>query len=361
MATTDDVVTPLLQAPRQQGEKAGLYTQSSMSSNRADDPAIFTLPTFTQARVVGKRKLPQSIAHRGFKAKCPENTMCAFKTAIEKGRAHAIETDIHLSKDNVVVLSHDTDLKRCFGRQERIIECDWQFLSQLRTIKAPHEPMPRLQDLLEYIANPELQHIWILLDIKLDNDADSVMRLIAETLASVSSGPNRWPSRVVLGFWAAKYLDLCAKYLPEYPVANIGFSTCHSRQFLKVPHVGFNMFAKALYGPIGTRFIKDVQAAGRPLYIWTVNEPNIMRWGIAKGVDGVITDNPELFNQICDDFDPDRDSAHITLSQWLSTFWLYIMLALFSIPLRHRLAGSADSFLKRRQTLKVKSTLALGA
>lgn len=48
---------------------------------------------------------PQAIAHRGYKAKFPENTMGAFKGAVEVG-ADALETDIHLSKDGVVVLSH---------------------------------------------------------------------------------------------------------------------------------------------------------------------------------------------------------------------------------------------------------------
>lgn len=52
----------------------------------------------------GYRK-PQAIAHRGYKAKFPENTMGAFKGAVEVG-AEGLETDIHLSKDGVVVLSH---------------------------------------------------------------------------------------------------------------------------------------------------------------------------------------------------------------------------------------------------------------
>lgn len=49
--------------------------------------------------------MPQAIAHRGYKAAHPENTMGAFEGAVKVG-AHAIETDLHLSKDSVVVLSH---------------------------------------------------------------------------------------------------------------------------------------------------------------------------------------------------------------------------------------------------------------
>lgn len=45
------------------------------------------------------------MAHRGYKASFPENTMGAFRGAVEVG-AHAIETDVHLSKDGVVVIAH---------------------------------------------------------------------------------------------------------------------------------------------------------------------------------------------------------------------------------------------------------------
>lgn len=59
---------------------------------------------YAKKDVSGKRR-PQAIAHRGYKAKFPENTMGAFKGAVGVG-ADALETDIHLSKDGVVVLSH---------------------------------------------------------------------------------------------------------------------------------------------------------------------------------------------------------------------------------------------------------------
>lgn len=53
----------------------------------------------------GTVSIPQIIAHRGYSAKFPENTLNAFKHAIDVG-AHAIETDVHLSRDGVAVLSH---------------------------------------------------------------------------------------------------------------------------------------------------------------------------------------------------------------------------------------------------------------
>ena len=49
--------------------------------------------------------MPQIIAHRGFRAQHPENTLQAFAAAVAAG-AHALETDVHLTRDDVVVLSH---------------------------------------------------------------------------------------------------------------------------------------------------------------------------------------------------------------------------------------------------------------
>lgn len=102
----------------------------------------------------------------------------------------------------------DATLKRCFGEDRKIVECDWDYLSTKRTIKTPHESMPRLKDLLEYVASSGLENIWILLDIKvrprsknvrssvnrsqLDNDAEDVMRLIGETIRSTAPGRIPW-------------------------------------------------------------------------------------------------------------------------------------------------------------------------
>lgn len=143
-------------------------------------PSLTILVTRSVQTSAGRR--PQAIAHRGYKAKFPENSMGAFKGAVEVG-AHAIETDVHLSKDGVVVLSHvrpcqegshphsanvrqDASLKRCFGLDEKIANCDWSFLESLRTVRKPSQPMPRLLDLLKFLAQPGLEDTWILLDIK---------------------------------------------------------------------------------------------------------------------------------------------------------------------------------------------------
>lgn len=220
--------------------------------------------------------------------------------------------------------------------------------------------MPRLLDLLEYIAQPGLEHIWLLLDIKIDNNSDDVMRLIAKTLASVPPGQRPWNQRVVLGIWTAKYLSLCTEYLPGYPISHIGFSTCYARQFLKVPNVSFNILQKALFGPIGSRFMRDVKKAKRPLFVWTVNEVNLMKWSIQKHVDGVITDDPKTFKQICDGWDDEQEPlARVSWSQWLYTFWIWFIVTVLSIPFRTKYPETAVQFIKKNE-LKEKASIKIG-
>jgi hypothetical protein len=131
------------------------------------------------------------------------------------------------------------------------------------------------------------------------------MRLIAETIQSVLPSPSRpWSQRIVLGIWAAKYLPLCYKYLPGFPVSYIGWSTVYASQFLRVPNVSFNMFITILMGPTGWLFLRRAKKYKRPVYGWTVNDAAKMRWGIKKGLDGIITDDPKLFLDVRDSWHP---------------------------------------------------------
>ena len=200
--------------------------------------------------------------------------------------------------------------------------------------------------------------MWILLDIRADNEPDNVMRQIAETIVSIPPSQRAWTERVVLGTRIATCLPLCEKHLPGFPVTHIGFSTCYARQFLQVPNVSFNMLEKVLVGPIGTRFIRDVRRARRPLFVWTVNENNMMKWSIQKEVDGVITDDPKKFHDLCDQWTADEPLAKVTWAKWLYTFWLYVIFAGYYFLFKHKFPEMVGQYVKR-EDLKASHTLRL--
>lgn len=163
------------------------------------------------------------------------------------------------------------------------------------------------------------------------------MRLIAQTISCVRPSPKRpWSSRVVLGCWAAKYLPLAAHYLPSFPITHIGFSTSYARQFFKAPNVSFNMLLPILMAPGGKKFIRDAQALGRPVFAWTVNVEDKMEWCIRRNLDGVCTDDPKLFLDVCDRFDESAPEKRIPPLLILEAVRIWLMAFVFGFVYRSK-------------------------
>ena len=75
-------------------------------------------------------------AHRGVKAQAPENTLPAYRLAIEKGY-YSAETDVHLTKDGVWVVSHDSNIKGWYNGKLEIEDSTYAELLQYRVIHGP--------------------------------------------------------------------------------------------------------------------------------------------------------------------------------------------------------------------------------
>ena len=108
----------------------------------------------------------KKLAHRGYSALYPENTMLAFEKAIERG-FDGIETDVHLTKDNQLVLCHDERIDRTSNGIGYIKDMT---LNELREYefnygKDTHERIPLLKDLLLLIKDKN-----IILNIELKTD-----------------------------------------------------------------------------------------------------------------------------------------------------------------------------------------------
>ena len=167
------------------------------------------------------------------------------------------------------------------------------------------------------------------------------MRLIAHTISLVAPSPSKpWCQRLILGVWAAKFLPFCAQYLPNYSISHIGFSIAYARQFLTLPNISFNLLQKTLVGPFGASFIRDAKAKNRPLYVWTVNEEHAMRWSINRQVDGVITDDPKKFLDVCERWENgDRKLVKMTWEQLFQVLWIQWMVMVFGGIFRARAGG----------------------
>lgn len=106
------------------------------------------------------------IAHRGFSAKYPENSLIAFREAINAG-AWMIETDIRLSADDIPMIFHDSSLKRVCGLTQGVEDVSSDVLSKIDissyfNMGIDTQYLPTLKELLEFIHG----EIGVILEIK---------------------------------------------------------------------------------------------------------------------------------------------------------------------------------------------------
>ncbi|CCG83344.1 Glycerophosphoryl diester phosphodiesterase [Taphrina deformans PYCC 5710] len=259
--------------------------------------------------------MPQSIAHRGYKALFPENTMIALEGALRSG-ADGIETDVHLSRDGIVVIAHDPSTLRCYGRPGNVWDQDFYggpgSMSRFTTVDAPHTRMPTLRQVLKLIARDEWRGRWVLLDVKVDNQVE-VIEAMADTLRSLNPDPSFWRTRVVLGIWHHKFLPACDRHLAGLPITHIGLHTAYARRyFLHHPQVGaFNLQLHALVTASQQDFVRQAHRLGKQTYVWTVNDGPAMRFCRTLAVDAILSDDPGRTGAVRDEdlthWHPDRD------------------------------------------------------
>jgi len=117
-------------------------------------------------------RLPIAFAHRGGASDAPENTMPAFARAIELGYTY-LETDVHATRDGVLLAFHDDDLLRTCGVAGKISELDYSEVRNARVNGT--EPIPLLQDIFD---------AWPQARINIDCKSDAALQPLIASLRS---------------------------------------------------------------------------------------------------------------------------------------------------------------------------------
>ena len=117
-------------------------------------------------------------AHRGLHdnaSKAPENSLAAFRLAVESG--YGIELDVQLSKDNIPVVFHDYSLKRMCGVDKKVHELTFDELQMLHLLNT-QENIPLFRDVLTLIAGK----VPLIVEIKIEGKDTHVCPIAAELL-----------------------------------------------------------------------------------------------------------------------------------------------------------------------------------
>lgn len=231
----------------------------------------------------------------------PENTLVAFEGALKCG-ADGVETDVHLSRDGVVVITHDPSTLRCYGQPGNVWDQDFHGpngMSSFVTVDEPHSKMPTLKEVLILMTRKEWSDRWLLLDIKVDNQVQ-VLEAIRDSLEAVNSDMTFWASRLILGIWHHKFLPYCETHLATLPITHIGLHTSYARShFLRNPQISsFNLQLFSLVTSSQQNFVREAHALGKQVYVWTVNDEQSMRYCIHLKVDAILSDDPSRTNAV---------------------------------------------------------------
>jgi glycerophosphoryl diester phosphodiesterase len=237
------------------------------------------------------------IAHRGFSAAAPENTLAAIEAAIRIG-ADMVEIDVTLSADGHVIVIHDETLDRTTDGSGEVARLT---LSELEGLDAGSwfdprfagERIPTLDEVVALVRNR------ILLNVEIKSEA--VGRGIAgKVVAAIRE--HEMTDQVIVSSFSPEALRKMRALAPEIRTAVL-YNTEHHRGRDVVEIVAdlgasaFNIKRQRLT----RRMHRRCREHGIPVGIYTVNEPRRMRRMVARSVDAIFTDHPDLLLAVLED------------------------------------------------------------
>ena len=235
-------------------------------------------------------QLPIAFAHRGGASDAPENTMPAFARAIELGYTY-LETDVHSTRDGVLLAFHDDDLLRTCGVAGKISELDYSEVRNARVNGA--EPIPLLQDIFD---------AWPQARINIDCKSDAALQPLIKALR-----PPDVLDKVCVGSFSDKRLSVLRETFGPSLCSSLGpkqVALLRVRSWIGVVKPFEGALAAQIplkQGPItltDKRLVDDAHSAGLQVHVWTIDEPDEMEHLLDLGVDGIMTDKPLVLKQI---------------------------------------------------------------
>ncbi len=239
--------------------------------------------------------VPIIMAHRGASAYAPENTLAAFKLALQQG-ADAIELDVKLTADGHVVVIHDQTVDRttpCKGRVSDLLLADIRRMDAGShfDIAFRGEPVPTLEQVFKAVG----QLTCINIELKIFHAFhDSLPEKVAQLVKRF-----RLNRRVIISSFNPIPLIRIHRLLPDTPIGLLAMRG--SAGFLARSWAGRLIGYQSLHvgvNDVTSRLIKNVHHRGCKILVYTVSLEKDMRDMFEMGVDGIITNDPLLAKQI---------------------------------------------------------------
>ena len=243
------------------------------------------------------------IGHRGAAGLAPENTASAFAEAADRGLS--FELDVTLSQDGELVVIHDDTLDRTTTGSGDVAMTLWSDIARVDAGSwyGPAwagEPVPRLPDVLSRFGH----QVVVDIEIKPPPPGVSVQPVAQAVVAAIQAAGIT--QRVFVTSFNPYVLEAVRAADPSILrgqlVATFEGTDLSRIEKLVLRNLWLNRKASAdllaaeaaFLRQRGPRYVRAMKRKGYRVLSWTVNEPEEMREMVALGVDGIITDRPDL-------------------------------------------------------------------
>jgi glycerophosphoryl diester phosphodiesterase len=296
--------------------------------------------------MIGKGALAFDIeAHRGGRALFPENTLASFANALSMG-VDTLEMDIGVTRDGVIVVSHERGLNPDLARgadgkyvappglpfvQLRLEDVKKYDVGKIRPGSAyaakfpdqravPGAKIPTLKEVIDLVRKSGDSHVRLNIETKIDpshpDESPDPERFVALLLDLLQA--ERFSERVMVQSFDWRTLQLVQKLAPAIPTVYLtvqagtaptvfpdkasvwtaGFDPAeHGKSIPATIRAAGGAIWSPYFGDVNPALISESHALGLKVVVWTVNKPADMARLIEMGVDGIISDHPDLLRK----------------------------------------------------------------
>ncbi len=215
---------------------------------------------------------PLIIAHRGFSGRHPENTLASVRAALQLG-VDFVEIDVQETADGELIVFHDYGLRRLCGVRGRVRD---RSLAEIRRL---NPRVPTLRQVLQVCRSKAR----VLLEIK---------RADPRRVAAEISESRMEPVVIVFSLSIRRMKEIAAvnPQIPRFGLVARRLPLATAR-LKRVGVVGVGLSRRLVHSP---RVVRRIHKRGWKLFVWTVNREAEMRKLAGWGVDGLITNHPDV-------------------------------------------------------------------
>lgn len=234
---------------------------------------------------------PMIMAHRGYSAKAPENTLPAFRKCMDEG-VTAAELDVQMLKDGTIIVMHDSNLKRTTGVDKDVWDVTYDEIRDLDNgsyfgAEYAGTRIPTLDEVIR-LAGSGKNRLFLNIEIKRTGHDDGITQKVIDIIL------------------ANNYLDHC-------DITSQDYSTLEEVRSIN-PNVLTAYTSVIGIGDIETLDAADIisiqesfasyenidriHSAGKHIFVWTVNEAETMENLISLNVDAILTNSPDVCREV---------------------------------------------------------------